>query len=76
MFLKNVNFLLYAEVMYNRHTMKRINITITNEQYKKIQEYERCTEMGMSELIRRLIDEFFKNQTEEKKGGDKAGEVS
>ena len=39
--------------------MKRINITLTDNELKQLQEYSKQTELTISELIRRLVDKFF-----------------
>jgi len=40
--------------------MERINISFTKAQLERMRRYKRDTGIGISELLRRLVDEFFK----------------
>ena len=39
--------------------MKRINISLTDAQLKRLQEYSKRSELNISEIMRRLIDLYF-----------------
>jgi len=42
--------------------MERINISFTKSQIERMRRYRKETGIGISELLRRLVDEFFKEQ--------------
>jgi metal-responsive CopG/Arc/MetJ family transcriptional regulator len=44
--------------------MERINISLTQKQLVSLRAYSKETGIGISELLRRLIDQFFSEQAE------------
>ena len=51
--------------------MERINISITKAQLERMRQHSEDTGIGISELLRRLIDEFFKQQDVDAREKDK-----
>jgi len=45
--------------------MKRINILITDEQHKRLLEHAKQTEISISEQIRRAIEKYMGNMSED-----------
>ena len=43
--------------------MKRINLFLTIPQYDAIQQYRRRTGLSLSEIIRRAIDKFLREES-------------
>ncbi len=42
--------------------VERINISFTKAQLEQMRRYRKETGIGISELLRRLVDEFFKKE--------------